>query len=314
MTTSSAARFELELHVHGDDDDDDADDDVAAWAPMREPARGQRVGRYVIEGLIGHGSWGVVMRARDPTKARTVALRLLHPRGLRVATADARAALRRDLEVALALRHPNLVSAHELGAWEKTVYIAMDHVDGPSLDDWLRADEHDWRVIVAKLVGAAAGLSAAHERGALHLGFTLRSALLERDGRARVKDIGMVPRAPDPGLGVLWSAPSCMPPEQFTSGAPVDARSDQFGFCAALWYALCGQRPYGDDDALSICRRALDGALLEPRAPRAPAAVLDVLRRGLAPDAARRWPDMRALIERIEAAARARGCVARGRG
>src|SRR5262249_14256189 len=110
-------------------------------------------------------------------------------------------------------------------------------------------------------------------------------------------------------IGSVIGTPAFMSPEQLR-GAPVDARSDQFSFCVALWTALFGAPPfaYPPSATLDELRRASERGVAAPTPP-VPAALVPVeraLRRGLSHDPHDRFPDMSSLLDALLAPARTR--------
>ncbi|EDM78762.1 serine/threonine kinase family protein [Plesiocystis pacifica SIR-1] len=106
--------------------------------------------------------------------------------------------------------------------------------------------------------------------------------------------------------GAQLGTPAYMAPEQHR-GLEVDARTDQFSFCVALWEALFGERPFEGDDLLELNMNVLSGTLRDPIDPTlAPAALRKVLERGLEVDAGSRWPSMTHLLEAVEDSLRPR--------
>ena len=103
---------------------------------------------------------------------------------------------------------------------------------------------------------------------------------------------------------MLLGTPAYMSPEQHV-GAPVDARSDQFSFCAALFEALHGERPFAGETLYELSANVTAGRIrpTQPR-PEVSQTVHAAIVRGLAPDAAARWPSMAELLEQIARARR----------
>ena len=96
--------------------------------------------------------------------------------------------------------------------------------------------------------------------------------------------------------GAVLGTPAYMAPEQHL-GRVADARSDQFGFCVALWESLHGVRPFRGESYAETALAVLAGKIEAPPADtRVPRRLADVLRRGLALDPAQRWPDMPSLL------------------
>jgi tetratricopeptide (TPR) repeat protein len=252
---------------------------------------GDRLGRYVISSRIGAGAMGVVYAARDPELDRPVALKLLHA-GV---DDDPQRWLRDEAQALARLSHPNVVTVYDVGTVGRAVFIAMELVDGRTLTAWLAERPQPWRQILDAFLAAGRGLHAAHRAGLVHRDFKPDNVLVADgdDGlRVRVADFGLaqVRTSETPSGRTRVGTPAYMSPEQL-AGAPLDARSDQYGFCVALWEALCGTRPVG----------RLGTAV--PRGTSAPAALFRVLRRGLeqTPDA--RFPDMDRLLVALAHAA-----------
>ncbi|MCE9579766.1 MAG: serine/threonine-protein kinase [Deltaproteobacteria bacterium] len=270
-------------------------------------------GHYRVLRALGEGGMGVVYLARDLRLGRDVALKLG-----RAVTSEALARLAREAAALARLSHPNVVVVHEVGEVHGRVYLAMEHVAGGTLRAWMSAPR-SWRAIVAMFAAAGDGLAAAHEAGLVHRDFKPDNVLVGEDGRPRVADFGLA-RAPGdasasdadadaesgPGFasmtqtGAVMGTPAYMAPEQ-SAGEDLDARADQFAFCAALWEALHGRRPF-DGATPAEVRVAIESS--EPRGGGAqvrgvPRHVLEAVRRGLARHRADRWPSMAALCQAL---------------
>ncbi|MBX7079775.1 MAG: serine/threonine-protein kinase [Nannocystaceae bacterium] len=285
--------------------------------------------RYQLVAPIGRGAMGEVWRARDPLLGREVAVKLLAPRSASDTEALRRVA--REARALARLSHPNVVAVfdvgqHRLGADAIGIFIVMELVDGGSLDAWLAAGRHAQTEIVAVFRQAAAGLAAAHAAGMVHRDFKPGNVLIGRDARVRVGDFGLArivrsggsevgdPRAREldeahaevaqtlagtlTATGTVLGTPLYMAPEQHTGGT-VDARSDQFAFCVALFEAVYGRRPYtGNLHALAEAKRA-PPVLTRAESARAPQWLRAAILRGLAPRPQDRWPSMDALRDAL---------------
>jgi serine/threonine-protein kinase len=257
--------------------------------PGASLAAGDDFGAYRILGLVGSGGMGQVYRARDPRLDRQVAIKVLRPGT--VGDAGGSRLVREALALAK-LAHPNILTVHEIGSVGGETFIATELVDGGTLRDWLRERQRSVGEILAAFAQAGRGLAAAHRAGLVHRDFKPENVLIDADGRARVADFGLVT---SPGAAGGVGTPPYMAPEQLAG--PVDARSDQYAFCAALYEALAGVRPFAGDTLAELQRAKIDGRVNEPRAgAHAPAWLLGVVARGLDPDPARRHASMDALL------------------
>ncbi len=256
--------------------------------------RGTVVGRYVVLSEIGRGAMGEVYSALDPDLDRRVALKLVEPRAH-----DRPADLSREARVLAKLEHPNVATVFDMGFWDERLFIAMELVDGGDLQAWLEA-EREPREILTVFVQAGRGLAAAHRRDIVHRDFKPTNVLVGTDGRVRVADFGLarlvMDETPDVGAGhsmrdlvtserSVAGTPRFLAPE-VAGGAPADARSDQYSFCVALYWALGGS---GSPTPADLGPLAVS------------AAVRAALARGLQPEPAERHPTMDALLEAIEA-------------
>ena len=294
---------------------------AAAGGPVAETWTelhpGSPVGRYRVKEALGAGAMGLVFAAHDPRLGRDVALKLLRGGGEDASLLRER--LLREARLLARLSHPNVVAVHDVGTLGDQVFVALALVDGGTLSEWLRNQPRSVPEVLAAFHKAGEGLFAAHQLGLVHRDFKPDNVLVGKDGHVRVTDFGLavdvaVPEetfaaalATDPSLplrltstGALVGTPAYMAPEQL-EGRRVDAKSDQFGFCVALYEALYGERPFAATDLAGLKRALLAGQVRPaPKGSRVPAWLRRVLLRGLQLDPAARYPDLRALLLALE--------------
>ncbi|WP_086001594.1 protein kinase domain-containing protein [Plesiocystis pacifica] len=248
---------------------------------------------------LGSGAFGVVYLAEDNQLGREVALKVM-PRG------DPEVADREGKMLA-ALSHPNVVTIFDHGQADDCRWLVLEILRGPTLAQWCEGKSK--REILARYLEAGAGLDAAHRRGLVHQDFKPTNVRLDEDGHAVVIDFGLARNAESldgltPGSGspeAVGGTLLYMARERLLGklGSPA---SDQFAFCVALWEALSGERPFGEQSDV-------DARVLElSRAPRGGQGigrrVRAVLERGMAPLPGERWPTMTVLLEALEEAVR----------
>jgi eukaryotic-like serine/threonine-protein kinase len=189
----------------------------------------------------------------------------------------------------------------------------MELVEGSTLVEWLATKPSAAEVLEA-FVAAGRGLAAAHAVGIVHRDFKPANVLRHHDGRVRVTDFGLArpspattPKAPflSPALtqpGERPGTPAYMAPEQL-AGRTVDARADQFGFCAALFEALYGVRAF-EGQTLAEVRANIDEGRLRAPATRRPLTpnVHRALTRGLSARPSARFADMNELLAALKPA------------
>ena len=291
---------------------------------------GTHVGRYMLVEAIGEGGIGIVYSAYDPDLDRKVAIKLLRPSKLLgddAAADQRRARMRREAQALARLSHPNVVPVYEVLSHGEQTCVVMEFVEGANLREWLHAERRSWTEILAVFVQAGRGLAAAHDADIVHRDFKPDNVRVGSDGRVRVLDFGLAGLSPDgsepePWMppvdsselepedavtreGQVMGTPAYMAPEQAAAGE-VDARSDQFSFCVALYEAIYGVRPFRGryDNPARYRNLSRDRKLPGTRPSDLPQEIEDLLVRGLSLDPDQRFPDMRALLAAIAGVAR----------
>ncbi len=263
-------------------------------------AVGERIGRYVVEGRLGSGAMGLVLKARDPQLNRPVALKVLLPQGN---SAERRTRLLRESQAAAQIRHPNVVSIYDVGEHGDELFIALELVEGPTLRAWLNAEPRPLARVIAVLREIGLGLEAIHAAGLVHRDIKPDNVLVDGAGHPRIADFGLVHVTHDSELegeltktGEVVGTPAYMAPEQLRGGVAT-AVSDQFSYCALAYEAVVGRRPF-EGTTLVALRESIRSAALSSDAAgwrRAPGWLRSLLARGLAADPARRFESMHAL-------------------
>lgn len=311
------------------------DDDGTTAPPSSQDDGGlpQRIGRYVVLEVIGMGGMGVVCTAYDPKLDRRVALKLLRQRENEDPARGRIAQLRlqREARALAKLKHPNIVAVHDVDIVDERLYIAMEYVEGESLDDWFEHSSRGWREVVEVFIQAANGLLAAHLAGITHRDFKPANVRLEPTGRVVVLDFGLAlaqgATSTDDGdepsssssveipiplgaetegpnsernprltaVGRRVGTPAYMSPEQIL-GHAVGPATDQFAFGASLYEALYGMLPFrGDADA--ALWNAVEGAVAPPPKDReVPPWLHKIVLRLLDRDPQHRYADMAEVI------------------
>lgn len=206
--------------------------------------------RFEMLGRVAEGGRGIVCHAKDRLLGREVALKRLRPD----AGSPAAEALVEEARQQSRLSHPNIVRVLDTGMDDEGVFIVMEWVAGETLEEMvtrraLSPDEFD-----SLARQTLAGISAAHEKGILHLDLKPENLMLEpaADAEFRVKilDFGLAcPMAAQPGtrpLGTpdrLRGSVYFMAPEQFENAAP-DARTDLYSLGCVFYHALTQKCPF----------------------------------------------------------------------
>lgn len=299
---------------------------------------GGQVGDYVVLGLLGKGGMGVVYLAYDPKLQRKVALKLLRrDRGASdSATGDSRSFVGGDITSQVSkvdpsanhrlvheaqsmarLAHPNVVSVYQVGEFDRRVFIAMEHIEGMTLQEWIGKEPRSTRALVDVMIQAGRGLQAAHEAGLVHRDFKAENVLIGKDGRVCVTDFGLASsngeppdRASTTGETQALSAdssytnefagtPKYMAPEQHLRKR-ADARSDQFSFCVTLFRTLFGVWPFSGETYKLYADAVTHGRVNYSRIPRGARWLRPIFARGLSVNPDQRYPSMGALLAQLD--------------
>jgi tetratricopeptide (TPR) repeat protein len=213
------------------------------------------------------------------------------------------------------------VSVHDVGVHEGQLFVGMEFVEGQTLGEWIAAAKRPrpWPEVVRVFADAGRGLAAAHEAGLVHRDFKPDNVMLGADGRVRVMDFGLArghsdddaPSEPaiEPSSGIRATQPVALTQTGAMTGTPaymsleqfkakdVDARSDQFGFCVALYEALHGERPFAGTSVVQLLHEVMNGQVREPpKGTKVPSWLRKVVVRGLSTNKEARHPSMAALL------------------
>lgn len=276
-----------------------------------------KIGRYTVITQVGAGGMGEVFAAFDEALDRKIAVKVL--RG-QVQWHDR---LRREPQALARLSHPNVVQVYDVGEHHGELFISMEFVDGPTLDEWVGQQSRTWREILDAYIQAGLGLAAAHAADIVHRDFKPKNVMVGSDERVRVLDFGLARGREMPtetsgeiasdaaastsgallrpitSSGAIIGTRQYMSPEQHR-GEDADARADQFSYCVALYEALYTTRPFEGKTQEALASAVLGGEL-EPAPPNSPVPqwLRRVIVKGLAVDRSDRYPSMEALLEAL---------------
>ncbi|HTG32334.1 MAG TPA: serine/threonine protein kinase [Thermoanaerobaculia bacterium] len=248
------------------------------------------LGRYQVVELLATGGMGAVFRGLDPRLQRPVALKTLRlgdlpPEKRRQRTEQ----LVREAVTAARFSHPNVVAVYDVEESPEGAYIAMELVDGISLERLLLQRGRLRPAEVIPLGAAIArGLAAAHGRDIVHRDVKPANVMLGRDGSIKVTDFGIADliAASIRAEGLVFGTPGYLPPEALR-GAGHNRAGDLFALGVVLYECLAGVKPFGGGlDVSDIVQATLFGAI-RPLGPRVEeplpreleALVLDLLER-----------------------------------
>jgi serine/threonine-protein kinase len=204
------------------------------------------LGRYRILGELGRGAMGTVYRAHDPLIEREVAIKTLHPDLPEDVVAEVRQRFLREAKSAGRLNHPNIVTIFDVGEQDGVAYMAMELLEGRSLQQMLGESARLPFLVSADLVAQIAdALDRAQELGIVHRDVKPANIVVSASGHAKLTDFGVayVPASTMTQTGTMIGSPRYMSPEQVL-GLPIDPRSDIFSLGVVLYEMLAGRAPF----------------------------------------------------------------------
>jgi len=216
--------------------------------------------RYRIERELGQGGMATVYLAEDLRHHRRVALKVLRAELAAVIGADR---FLHEITTTANLQHPHILTLHDSGTVDGTVFYVMPFVDGESLRDRLNREKQlpvEDAVRIAREVASA--LDYAHRHGVIHRDIKPENILLH-DGSALVADFGIALAASKTGgnrmteTGMSLGTPHYMSPEQAMGERELDARSDVYALGCVLYEMLSGEPPFTGPTAQAIIARVV---------------------------------------------------------
>jgi len=199
-----------------------------------------KIGKYRITGVIGEGVSGVVYKAFDPSLQRVVAVKSLHLN----LPVDARAArefagrLGEQAQAIGRVNHPGIVSVHQIDEADGRAFVAMEHVAGLNLAQWLSVTPLPPQAALLQVMDQLLdALECAHLAGVRHGDLKLTNVLVTSAGLVKLTDFGLARAEGRSGL-LAGVAP------EYQSGRLIDHRVDIYAAGAILYRMLVGHDPY----------------------------------------------------------------------
>ncbi|MDQ6750017.1 MAG: serine/threonine protein kinase, partial [Actinomycetota bacterium] len=261
--------------------------------------------RYRVTSHIANGGMAGVWAAEDSILGRCVAVKLLASHFAEDPAAVER--FQREARAAASLSgHPHVVTIYDVGDHGGRPYIVMEHMQGGSLSDVMRAGRPDRQEALSWLRDAATALDTAHEQGIVHRDIKPGNLLLDARRRLSIGDFGIARVALEETLtatGQVLGTAAYIAPEQI-SGRPATPASDRYSLGIVAYELLTGTRPFDADNFAAQARAQVEDEPDPPtqRMSDLPPDVDGVLLRALAKDPAARWATATAFVDALERA------------
>ncbi len=223
----------------------------------------EKLGKYVIRGVLGKGAMGLVYRAYDPFLEREVALKTMMEQ-ISAGDTTAKDRFYREAKAAAKLKHKHIVTIYDMGEEEGTPYIAMEIIEGTVLSALMKQPEGmslEQKLIITR--GVAEGLDFAHRGGVVHRDIKPANISVDtRDYSPKIMDFGIAKVAASDmtKTGMILGTINYMSPEQLKADKHLDGRSDLFAVGVILYELLLQKKPFTGDTITAVMYKIVHDA------------------------------------------------------
>jgi serine/threonine protein kinase len=276
-------------------------------AEFHDPEDGEPVqlGHFKLTKRLG-GVMGVVYAGTDEANGIPVALKVL-PKHLTHDTAFVER-FKREVRATGSLSHPNIINIYDAGIENGVFYLAMEFVDGETLNQRLRREGRLTEALGLHIGREVAkGLEHAHSRGILHRDVKPENIMLAKSGGVKLADLGLAKFNEDSqritAEGIAVGTPHYISPEQARALKETDHRTDLYSLGATLFHVLTGRLPYEGDNGAEVMKRHVFEPTPDPRTvkPDMTPAVAEMLLKLMAKNPAQRFQTAAELAQYIDA-------------
>ena len=207
---------------------------------------GEKLGSFRIEAVLGSGAMGVVYRGTNEKNGKPAAIKVMSNEFAQKGKIGER--FEREAEILQQLRHPNIVRFLAWGRFRGTSYIAMEYVQGETVEKVIVDRGHlPWREVVELGVQACDALHYAHEHGVVHRDLKPSNLMVTADGKIKLADFGIAKDLDATALtatGRTLGTAAYMSPEQIRGTPAVSHKTDLYALGVVLYQMLVGKAPF----------------------------------------------------------------------
>ncbi len=271
-------------------------EDLVSEAQERDSLAELLGDRYTPISRLGEGTFGEVIRVRDGVLGREVAVKRVRLEAFSAPgqLEEVKTRFLREARVAAGLRHPNIVTTHDIVSTPRSSFIVMELIAGRDLESLLRERGRLGLGEALEILDqVAAAVDHAHASGVVHRDIKPANIMIEPSGQVKVMDFGIAKVEAEGNLtstGLIMGTPNYMSPEQ-ARGDKVDGRADVFSLGCVLYECVSGTKPFQADTVTAILLKVVT----EPAPPidfealGLPRALDGVLRKAMAKEPVQRF-------------------------
>ena len=256
--------------------------------PGKDALVGRSIGGYRLKKRVGSGALSVVYLADHPAKTGDFAIKLLTRESARDPENGKR--FMREAALCRQIQHPNVVAVHESGVENGIHFMAMDFVEGTTMEAAIDAQQRlPWRQVADLILQIGQALAHMERSGIIHRDIKPANILLTTSGIAKLVDLGFAKRLGDDAAdrvktstdheltmqGVSMGSPAYMPPEQVLDAKQADATADVYSLGATFYHAVTGQTPFSGKSPYEVMEKVLKDPvpLAQDQRPEVPIAI-----------------------------------------
>jgi serine/threonine-protein kinase len=260
---------------------------------------GEQLGSFQIESVLGTGAMGDVYRATKQPENQSVAVKVINGEVAEQATASER--FRLEAKILQQFHHPNIVGFVGVGRSKGRLYLAMEYIEGKTLERVLEErGPLPWAEVVDLGIQLCAALQYSHLQGVVHRDLKPSNLMVSEQGQLKLTDFGIAKDLEAAGLtrsGMTVGTAAFMAPEQIL-GNPVSHQTDLYALGLVLYQMLTGQAAFSARDYVSLLRCHVHQPPPRPsaRVPGIPTALDDLVVRLMAKATADRPQDAEAVL------------------
>ncbi len=268
----------------------------------------QQLGSFQLGDRIGSGAMGVVYRATHTKTGIPAAVKVITaPEASQAGRSGAADRFEREAEILQQFRHPGIVRFLAVGRSKGTRYIAMEFVEGQTLEQLLLEHQAiEWPKVVDVGTQVCDALEYAHDRGVVHRDLKPSNLMITADGVVKLTDFGVAKDLDATALtspGKTVGTAAYMAPEQIRGSTQISHKIDLYALGCVLYQMLTGDLPFKGTNAAALMNGHLNvpAPRASEKAPQIPRALDDLILRMMAKEPQQRPWDAAAVAQELRA-------------